>query len=439
MQILIYYNKTDSFIILTILLIKIKIKTNMNKFKKMFRIASIVLLAMVTMTACKDDDDTVIPPDVVLDGLYITGGATSMSALASNGMMKKTRNEVTQTERATLYELYIPLKAGATGFNIVKVAGSVQTIYGPVTASWGEISQGTTDEPKVPFQRGLVAANANKFTVPTDGMYHVAIDMELMKAVIVPVHWGVIGAATPNGWGASLDLTESAFNLTTMTWSKSNVELRGGDWKFRYSNGWKVELDTVLDLGGGQKGVKINTNFGGTAITTLVPGGANFVNAAPGVYTIALAYTLGTGYVATLTKTGDLPLTNWTGVQCDAVGTGVSIDNAASIVDPSTWNWGRVMLADNGAVPTKVGDKYTWTWTNIVLEANEGFKLRTKNGVAPPVGGANFDVGFSAVTASSPKVIDLGGNLGVNAKGTFTIKLEIDAANSDAKKIIITE
>ena len=97
------------------------------------------------------------------------------------------------------------------------------------------------------------------------------------------------------------------------------------------------------------------------------------------------------------------------------------------------------MLADNGAVPTKVGDKYTWTWTNIVLEANEGFKLRTKNGVAPPVGGANFDVGFSAVTASSPKVIDLGGNLGVNAKGTFTIKLEIDAANSDAKKIIITE
>lgn len=420
----------------------------MNKFRKMFKIASIVLLALVTMTACKDDDP-VIPPDVVLDGLYITGGAAPFTALNTNGMMKTTRNEVQNDVepivlRATLYELYIPLKAGAAGFNIIKVAGSVQTTYGPTT-TWGEITQGTTDEPKVPFQRGVVAANSAKFTVPNDGFYHVVIDMELMKAVIIPVHWGIIGAATPNGWGGSLALTESAFNQTTMTWSKSNIELRGGDWKFRYSDGWKVELDTVLDLGGGKKGVKVNTNYGGAkvnpSISTLITGGANFVNAAPGIYTISLAYTLGTGYVATAIKTGDLPLTNWTGVQCDAVGSGISIDNAASIPDPSSWNWGRVMLADNGAVPTKVGDKYTWKWTNIILEANEGFKLRTKNGVAPPSGGANFDVGFSAVNvaASSPKVINLSDNLGVNVKGTFTITLEIDAANSDAKKIIITE
>jgi hypothetical protein len=412
----------------------------MNKLRKMFKMAAIMLLAVVTMTACSDDDPVTPPTEVILDGLYVSGGATAYATLNAKAMMKKTRNEVTQTERATLYELYIPLKAGAAGFNITKVAGSVQTVYGPVTASWAEITQGTNDEPKVPFQRGVVAANSNKFTVPADGMYHVVIDMEIMKAVVARVQWGVIGAATPNGWGGSLQLDESAFNQTAMTWTKSNVELRGGDWKFRYSNGWKIELDTALDLGGGKKGVKVNTNFGGT-ISALVPGGDNMVNSAPGIYTLSLAYTLGTGYVATVTKTGDLPLTNWTGVQCDAVGTGVSIDNASSIVDPSSWNWGRVMLADNGAVPVKVGDKYTWTWTNIVLEANQGFKLRTKNGVAPPTGGANFDAGFSAVNvaASSPKVIDMSGNLAVNAKGTFTIKLEIDAANSDAKKIIITE
>ena len=412
----------------------------MNKLRKMFRIAAIMLLAVVTMTACSDDDPVTPPTEVILDGLYVSGGATAYATLNAKAMMKKTRNEVTQTERASLYELYIPLKAGAAGFNIVKVAGSVQTVYGPVTANWAEITQGTNDEPKVPFQRGVVAANSNKFTVPADGMYHVVIDMDLMKAVVARVQWGIIGAATPNGWGGSLQLDESAFNQTAMTWSKSNVELRGGDWKFRYSNGWKIELDTALDLGGGKKGVKVNTNFGG-AISALVPGGDNMVNSAPGIYTISLAYTLGTGYVATLTKTGDLPLTNWTGVQCDAVGTGISIDNTNSIVDPSSWNWGRVMLADNGAVPVKVGDKYTWTWTNIILEANQGFKVRTKNGVAPPSGGANFDAGFSAVNvaASSPKVIDMSGNLAVNAKGTFTIKLEIDAANSDAKKITITE
>ncbi len=149
----------------------------------------------------------------------------------------------------------------------------------------------------------------------------------------------------------------------------------------------------------------MNTNFGGAA-NLLVPGGANIVNEDPGVYTFNFAYTLGTGYVATLTKTGGLPLTNWTGVQCDAVGTGVSASNPNAIPDPSSWNWGNVLVADNAGVPVVSGDMYTWTWTGITLEAGEGFKVRTLNGVAPPVGGANFDAGYSAldVAASTPKI-----------------------------------
>ncbi|MBE0641789.1 MAG: hypothetical protein IH599_07115, partial [Bacteroidales bacterium] len=130
-----------------------------------------------------------------------------------------------------------------------------------------------------------------------------------------------------------------------------------------------------------------------------------------------------------------------TGVQCDAVGSGVSADNANAIPDPSSWGWGNQLLADNGAVPTVANNVYTWTWTAIILEANEGFKLRTLNGVAPPVGGANFDVGYSAVNvaASTNKVADSGGNLTVTEKKAYNITLKIDAANSDAKEIIITE
>ncbi|MFO7723351.1 MAG: hypothetical protein R6V49_09045, partial [Bacteroidales bacterium] len=122
-------------------------------------------------------------------------------------------------------------------------------------------------------------------------------------------------------------------------------------------------------------------------------------------------------------------------------GTGVSGDNTNAIPDPSSWNWGNVLLADNNALPTKVGDVYTWTWTGIILEANEGFKLRTLNGVAPPVGGANFDAGYSAVdvTASSSKVVDAGGNLSVSDKGPYNISLAIDAADSDKITIVITE
>jgi hypothetical protein len=57
------------------------------------------------------------------------------------------------------------------------------------------------------------------------------------------------------------------------------------------------------------------------------------------------------------------------------------------------------------------------------------------------VGGANFDVGYSAVNvaASTNKVVDSGGNLTVTEKKAYNITLTIDAANSDAKEIIITE
>jgi len=319
------------------------------------------------------------------------------------------------------------------------VAGNVKTTYGP-GADFAEVTAPTTDEPKVPFWRGSYTETATKFTVPADGMYHVVIDTELGKVAVVPVHWGIIGAATANGWGGSTAMTESAFDLNTMTWTITDTELRGGDWKFRYSDSWKVELDTTIDIGGGNIGVKFNTNFGG-AVNALVPGGANIVNAAPGVYTITMSYTLGTGYVATATKTGDLPLTNWDGVVCDAVGTGVSADNAAAIPDPSSWGWGNVLVADNNGEPVKAGDTYTWTWTNIILEANEGFKVRTLNGVAPPAGGANFDAGYTAVDVanSSANVVDLGGNLGVSVKGPYTITLVIDAADNDSKTITITE
>jgi hypothetical protein len=278
------------------------------------------------------------------------------------------------------------------------------------------------------------------FTVPADGMYHVVIDTELGKVAIMPVHWGLIGAATPNGWNGSTAMTESAFDLNVMTWTITDFELRGGDWKYRYSNGWKVGLDSTLDLGAGKKGVKVNTNFG-KAVDDLENGGANIVNAVPGIYTATLDWTLEDGFSATLTKTGDLPLTNWTDVKLDAVGSGISVDNLDASDDTSGWNWGNVIVANNNGIPTKVGDVYTWTWTSVVLEANEGFKIRTLNGVAPPVNGANFDIGYSAVVtaSSSSKVIDLSSNLGVNEKGTFDMTIAIDAADGDTKKITIVE
>jgi hypothetical protein len=96
-----------------------------------------------------------------------------------------------------------------------------------------------------------------------------------------------------------------------MTFEATNVTMTKADYKFRYSDGWKVVIDPDLDLGGGVVGVRVNTNFGG-AVNALVPGGANIANETSGKYTAKMVWKLGEGYTATMTRTGDLDLFNYT-------------------------------------------------------------------------------------------------------------------------------
>lgn len=402
----------------------------------MLNFSFIAIAALLILSSCNKDDGT--PPVVIEDGVYVKGAGTALTDYDAKGLMKVTRNEVDQVDYAPLKELYVAVKAGNEGFNIIEVTGGTPVIYGP-GAGFGNVTNPTNDEPKdAIIQRGPyvdIQKSENPFTVPHDGLYHVVIDTEAGIVAITAVHWGVIGGATPLGWGGSVVMDESAFDLNKMTFTATDLELRGGDWKFRYSGGWKVEIDTVSD-----PQVKVNTNFGG-AVDALVPGGDNIVNSDPGVYTIEMVWELGKGHTATATKTAELPKTNWEGVVLDAVGTGISSDNANAIADPSSWGWGNKLLADGA--PAQAGDVYSWTWTKVVLEANEGFKLRTEDGVAPANGnGAGFDAGLEAVdhANSSSKVSqETSGNLSVDTKGTYNIKIVIDAANEDSKVITITE
>lgn len=420
-------------------------KELLNRFLRFTWI--VMLAASVMMVACnKDDDDDDDDDDngtIVLDGFYIKGAATSFDGFDSKGMMSKTRNEVTQEERATLYEIYIALKGG-TDFSIVEVAGSDELTYGP-SSDFAKITEPTTDEPQgAPFWRGGYEETSDAFSVPDDALYHIAIDTELGKLVVAKVgYWGVIGGATVLGWGDDTQLPSQGFDLNSMTFKATEIQLSNSEFKFRYSGGWKIELDTLLDLGGGNKGVKINTNYGGS-VSDLVPGGDNIANETPGIYTIEMVWTLGEGYTATLTKTADLPKTDWTGVALELVGTAVSDENPNAVADPSSWNWGNVLQDDNGE-PTADGDVYTWNWTDVILEdtvGGAGFKIRTLNG-EPPANdnGANFDAGYDYldVDNSSSFIYNLDGNLSTLEYGHYNIEIVIDAANQDSKVITITE
>ncbi len=386
-------------------------------FQKLAIMLSVIALVGVvfTLNSCKKSSDTPAPTVIVLDGYYVRGASTAYADFNDKAMMKVTRNEVTQTNRASLLELYIPVKAGAAGFNIIKVAGSVRTVYGPGTG-FTTITTGTIDEPKVPFQRGpAVAAATTPFTVPADGMYHVVFDDSLNKVAIMRVHWGLIGAATPGGWTNDTMMTESAFNLTDMTWTLTNLTLIKGDWKFRYSHGWKVEIDTTnVDP---TKRVKVNTNFG-TAVAGLIPGGGNITNDVAGIYSCTLSYKLGSGYTATLTKTADIPPINYSTFQMGIIG---NCYLKADGVTQAAWdeNFGTSLPVVTG------GTNYDWTYTiNINLAGQFKFRQGTD--------WSGKSIGFADVTMAGPAAAnftDSGSdhNFAVTITGNYTLILHINA------------
>ncbi len=390
-----------------------------NSLKKILRITWAMLLAMAVMTACKDDnndDDDDTPPVIILDGFYVKGPGTALTDLDAKGMMSVTRNEVTQEERASLYEIYIAVDASAGGFNIVKVDGSTQVTYGPGT-DWATITEPGNDEPQVDFQRGVFAEGSTAFTVPTSGLYHIMLDTELEKIAIVPVeHWGVIGAATPGGWTNDTELPLSgSFDLNTMTFDTTDVAMTVADFKFRYSNGWKVELDTTLDIGGGNTGVKVNTNYGGS-VAALVPGGDNINHTERGYYTISMEWTLGEGYTASMVKTGDLPVTDYSAVELGLVGDGL-------VVSGSQHNWDETILVHAPDVNNTV---YTWTFDNVEVTTAGSFKIREGQDWS------GYSFGYPQVTMAGTGAGDFetnnDGNFIPTVDGTYNIEFVIDAS-----------
>ena len=380
------------------------------------------LFGVITLNSCKDDEEvTPAEEELVEDGFYIQGPSSAYAGYDIKATLSSTRNEVLQEDRATLLEIFVALKAG-DGFNIMQVAGNERTSWGPGT-DWAS-AMGGNEEPQIDIQRGAIATTATRFTVPTDGLYQVVIDTETGKGAVVPVEWGFIGQSTPGGWSGDTKFDAPAFDMTTMTWSLTGVEMGGGEWKFRYSGGWKVEIDTTIDLGDGKKGIKFNTNFGNDAAGAafagaLVQGGDNYTDAS-GVYDVSMTWTAGSGHTAVYTKTGDLPARDFSAVEVGLIGDGVQ-----------DGNWDGELFA---TTPAKDGDVYTWAYNGVQLASAGGFKLRTA--------GTWDDIneGYSDIITgpSAGDIQDNGGNMQAKADGTYDIVFTIDAA-AETKSISFTK
>ena len=380
------------------------------------------LFGLISLNSCKDDDEDPTPTNnaIVEDGFYIQGDATAYADFDIKATLSPTKNEVLQEERSSLMEIYVAVK-GTGGFNIVQVNGSERTTWGP--SSEFALTPSRNEEPNEDgmdiIQRGAIEATDAKFTVAEDGLYHVIIDTELGVGAILPAKWGVIGQATPTGWSGSTALDAPTFDFNTMTFKKENVEMSNGEWKFRYSNGWKVQLDTTLDLGDGKKGVYANCNYGGS-VDALEEGGSNFMNEKGGIFTGELTWTAGAGHTAMLTRTGDIPARDYSAVSVGLIGDGV--------VD-GDWNGEKY-----ASTPAKDGDVYTWNFNGVELNNTGGFKIRTA--------GTWDDIneGYSDIIGGpdAGEIQESGGNMQAVNGGTFDIEFVIDAA-AETKSISITK
>ncbi len=261
----------------------------------MFKLSWLFVAAMLlTFTSCKDDDPD---PIVLEDGFYLVGDATSLTEIDAKGLFKSTRNEVGQVDRPELREIFVAVQGGAAGFNIVSVTGGEETFWGP-GADFAKIEGEAlnVEEPRSGLWRGSLVESETVFAVEEDGLYHVAFDTELMIVIVAKADWGVIGGATPGGWSNNTPMP-ATFNLETMSFEATEVTMLQNEYKFRYSDGWKVFIDT-------EGTVKLNCNLGGS-LTDLVPGGDNMAVAEYAIYTINLTWSLADGISASLTKTGD--------------------------------------------------------------------------------------------------------------------------------------
>lgn len=389
-----------------------------NSLFKVARYAWVMIMALALFTtSCKKDSDTTDNGGggsvIVLDGTYVKGAGTALTDFDTKGKMTVARNEVTQEDRASLMELYIAVKAGSEGFNIYTVEGSTTKTWGP-GADFAEVTELDGDEPTLGLWRGSLVESETPFTVTEDGLYHVAFDSELGIVTVARVEWGVIGAATPGGWGESTQLA-TTFDLNAMTFTATDVTMTKGDFKFRYSNGWKVILDPDFDLGDGNTGVKVNANFGG-AVDALVPGGANIVNDTPGKYTITVSWALDGGTTASVEKTGDLETFDYTNTELGLVGDGIiNADTALG------WNY-TIMLH----TPTVTDETtYTWTYEGVEVSTAGSFKIRE---------GQTWDdkvIGYPDVTMGGTAAADFetndDGNFVPTVDGTYDFELVIDA------------
>lgn len=328
-----------------------------------------VLGALVFISSCGSDDGggIIIDDDgglLVADGFYPAKDGEDPIAVQQMTSVSVDGPDITAMEREGFYQVYAYLTAGS--YNIVEVKdGEIVSTYGGAssTVEGESTDQGDAvdrniecDESNSSFTLVDAEVNGATFSIPADGLYVIAYDEQTSEIVFDQLtSVGVIGPATPGGWGADTELTGSV-SSTGGVWTVDGLALEEGEWKFRFNCRWAIDrrIDATMAFDN-TNGYSLFTNFGGT-LAALEPGneGSNIQNTVRGEYTITMTWNPVSGFSAEATKTGDLaPLPEYLE---EVWMVGASIGG---------WSW-----TDNGVQMIPVHSNPHLFWRIVWIDAN---------------------------------------------------------------------
>jgi hypothetical protein len=109
---------------------------------------------------------------------------------------------------------------------------------------------------------GTLEPNGANLTIPEGGFYKINVDLTALTYTLQKTNWGLIGDATPGGWGSDQDMT---YDATEKAWTIT-VGLTAGFVKFRANDDWGLNYgdngsDALLEQGGANINIPSNGTY----------------------------------------------------------------------------------------------------------------------------------------------------------------------------------
>jgi hypothetical protein len=167
----------------------------------------------------------ITPYSTDLPKLYVIGNFLSNSGYGSNWSPAATLPSLASSAFGqTDYEGYVMMNVASPEFKLLPTNTSFDGDYGDDGNFAGILAQ--TGESNIQ----LSAA----------GYYRIRANTSTLTYSVASVSWGIIGAATPTGWGSDTDLV---YNPTTKKLEIASIALVPGAFKFRGNNDWGNGFD----------------------------------------------------------------------------------------------------------------------------------------------------------------------------------------------------